>query len=67
MPVMDWYEEAERIYEIVRSGDHLLMHFKFDLCHFRNMQEKVPNSNREEDERLMTTIRRSTLDVFWSR
>ena len=52
-----WEEDTERIHKRVRSGYHLLMHFQYDLCHFRNIQGSKPNPNKEEDERFMVMIR----------
>ena len=54
-------ENSERSYEIGRIVDHLITHFQCDKFHFINIQGSV------KDERFLVTMRRSTLDEFWSR
>ena len=44
----------------------MLTHFQWDLCHFLNMKERDMESQRPEDEILMITIRRESLDNIWS-
>ena len=50
-----------------REGDHLLCAFQCDVCHFVNMQRRLPDSEKTSDELLLTCIRRAILDAFWSR
>ena len=40
--------------------------FQCDLCHFRNLKGSNPRANAE-DFLLLRTIRRASLDAFWSR
>ena len=40
--------------------------FQCDLCHFRNLKGLNPRANAE-DFLLLKTIRRASLDAFWSR
>ena len=43
------------------------MYFQCDLGYFSNIQVRDPNTNKNEDERLMVTIRQAILDAFWIR
>ena len=49
-----------------RVGDHLLVPFQCDLCHFRNLTDRDPGQS-VEDVRLIVAIRRANLDAFWAR
>lgn len=49
-----------------REGDHLMTTFQCDVCQFRNIKGHSP-SNDQSDTRLLTFIRRATLDAFWAR
>ena len=50
-----------------RDGDHLMVMFQCDLCHFRNIQQRDPNRRNASDAILLSCIRRATLDAMWSR
>jgi hypothetical protein len=50
-----------------RNGDHLMLTFQCELCHFRNIQGKDPMAGNKKHEDLMVHIRRCNLDAFWSR
>lgn len=50
-----------------RDGDHLLLSFQCELCHFRNMEGRNPVEKNNLDDRVLMLIRRATLDSFWSR
>ena len=50
-----------------RNGDHLLLSFQCELCHFRNMEGRNPVVGNNLDDRVLMLIRRATLDSFWSR
>ena len=49
-----------------RDGDHLLVPFQCDLCHFRNLTNRDPGQSVEY-VRLIVAIRRANLDIFWVR
>ena len=49
-----------------RDGDHLLLPFQCDLCHFRNLTNRDPGQ-AAEDVKLIVSIRRANLDAFWAR
>ena len=49
-----------------KNGDHLMIIFQCDLYHFRNMKGSNLRAN-VEDFLLFRTIRRASLDNFWSR
>jgi hypothetical protein len=60
-------KEADKTrYKVARDGDHLMMCFQCDGCHFRNVQGRDPQGSAEDDL-LLLAIRRATLDSFWSR
>ena len=49
-----------------RGGDHLVTMFQCALCHFRNIHLRDPGAG-PMDNRLLSFIRRATMDAFWSR
>ena len=58
--------EDKKRYLKARDGDHLMMSFQYDLCHFRNLMQKGP-VHSEADIRLVMDIRCVNLDAFWAR
>ena len=50
-----------------RDGDHLMTPFQCDTCHFVNIQRRLPVHGCPQDDLLLLTIRRVTLDSLWSR
>jgi hypothetical protein len=58
--------ETDR-YRRGRNGDHLMVPFECDLCHFRNMNKRDPSYESAKDRFTMTAIRRANLDAFWAR
>ena len=49
-----------------RNGDHLMIPFQCELCHYRNLKKMDPVRDKE-DVTLLRAIRRANLDAFWSR
>ena len=49
-----------------RNGDHLMIPFQCELCHYRNLI-KMNLVRDKEDVTLLRAIRRANLDAFWSR
>jgi hypothetical protein len=49
-----------------RNGDHFMGVFQCDLCHFRNIQKRDPDSSLQ-DALMLRCIRRANLDSFWAR
>ena len=49
-----------------RNGDHLMILFQCDLCHFRNLKGSNPRAN-EVEFLLLRTIRSASIHAFWSR
>ena len=49
-----------------RNGDHLMIPFQYDICHYRSLKEMDPVEDKE-DLTLLRAIRRANLDAFWSR
>ena len=60
-------EEDEGRFQEGRNGDHLMLAFQCDICHFRNIRGRDYISSRPDDQKLMICIRRANLDAFWSR
>jgi len=52
---------------MARDGDHLMVTFQCELCHFRNIQGKNPSARKARDYDMLCHIRRANLDAFWSR
>ena len=50
-----------------RDGDHLMTPFQCDICHFVNIQGRLPQASDEQDKLLLSTIRRVVLDSLWAR
>ena len=54
-------------FKAARDGDHLMVPFQCELCHFRNVQDRDPDAGSPEDVKMMVYMRRVNLDLFWSR
>lgn len=59
-------DDADR-FQVARDGDHLMVSFQCDLCHFRNIYGRNPVANHQVDRMALVCIRRANLDAFWSR
>ena len=59
-------EEDKTRHLVARNGDHLMIPFQCELCHFRNLKGCNPR-NIGVDFLLIRTIRRANMDAFWSR
>ena len=44
----------------------MLTNFQCDLCRFRNIKGRDPTEEINKYERLIISIRRASLDAFWS-
>ena len=51
---------------VARNGDHLLIPFQCEICHYRNLKGMDPTGTKA-DGILLRTIRRANLGAFWSR
>ena len=60
-------EEDKARFKCERDGDHLMVPFQCDLCHFRNLKGTNPEESDVRDQNLLVHIRRAVLDSFWSR
>ena len=60
-------EEEHSRFQTARPGDHLLISFQCELCHFRNVTGRNPSFNRPEHHTCLLFMRRTNLDAFWSR
>ena len=58
--------ENELWHLYARDGDHFLVPFQCDICHFKNLINRDPGQT-VEDIKLIVTIRRANLDDFWVR
>ena len=45
----------------------MLTHFQCGICHYQEIKGRDLVSLIQEDDTLLITIRRSSLDAFWSR
>ena len=61
-----WEVGLEGRYDKGRMGYHVITHFQCNFCHFRNMKERDPTERSNKDERLIISIKRVSLDAFWS-
>ena len=59
-------EEDRGRHIVARNGDHLLIPFQCEICHYRNLKGMDPTGTKD-DGILLRTIRRANLDAFWSR
>jgi hypothetical protein len=59
-------EEVDGEYVTARPGDHLMSIFQCEKCHFRNINQRDPETGRATDDWALTCIRRANLDSFWS-
>ena len=50
-----------------RAGDHMMIPFQCDTCHFRNITKRDPDLRDYRDLESLEYIRRASLDAFWSR
>jgi hypothetical protein len=50
-----------------RKGDHLMVPFQCDECHFRNITGRNPTSWKTSNSEMLEFIRRANLDAFWDR
>ena len=58
---------GEGRFEWARNGDHLMVPFQCELCHFRNVYGREPKKENLKDKELFRFARRANLDAFWSR
>jgi hypothetical protein len=56
----EWYTDA-------RDRDDLLVSFECNVCIFKKLWDREPNSELEVDKLAMMCIRRVNLNAFWSR
>ena len=49
-----------------RDGNGILQPFQYDLCWFKNLQLRDPNTDAIKDVQIIARIRRVNLDVCWS-
>jgi hypothetical protein len=56
-----------RRFKTGRAGDHLMTPFQCELCHFRNIYHRNPETRASLDQEALAFFRRASLDAFWSR
>jgi hypothetical protein len=62
------YEEDEdKQFKVARPGDHSMIPFQCELCHFRNISLWNPDQQDGCDLEILDMMRRANLDAFWSR
>ena len=50
-----------------RDGNHMMLPFQCDMCHFVNIQNRLLVRGRQADHLLLMVIHRANLDSFWAR
>lgn len=50
-----------------RNGDHVIVPFQCELCHFRNVYGREPEADNYKDKELFVFARKANLHSFWSR
>ena len=60
-------EDEDERFKVARAGDHLMIPFQCELCHFRNILSRNPDRHDANDLEILDTMRRANLDSFWSR
>ena len=60
-------DEDPKRFKEGRDGDHLMVPFQCDVCHFVNIQGRLPQASDEQDRLLLLTIQRVVLDSLWAR
>ena len=59
-------KEDEERYLHGRNGDHLMVAFQCELCHFRNLLGRDRQKEVVSDQQMFIHIRRASLDSFWA-
>jgi hypothetical protein len=59
-------EDEDERFKIARAGDHLMIPFQCELCHFRNILGRDPDRGDTIAFEILDTMRRANLDAFWS-
>jgi hypothetical protein len=59
-------DDVER-FIVARAGDHLMVPFQCEACHFRNVMRQDPVRSSSRDQEILDFMRRANLDAFWSR
>ena len=49
-----------------RNGDHMMVPFQCDICHFQNLKGQMPVPDSHQDNLLLLCLCRVILDSFWS-
>ena len=60
-------EDATTRFKVARAGDHLMVPFQCELCHFWNTMKRDPDRQIANDKEILDFMRRANLDAFWSR
>ena len=61
------FDEDPLRFKEVRDGDYLMTPFQCDICHFVNIQGRLPQALDKQDKLLLLTIQRVVLDSLWAR
>jgi hypothetical protein len=59
-------DDADQFF-VARAGNHLMVPFQCELCHFRNVMKRDTESRNWADQEILDFMRRANLDDFWSR
>lgn len=67
MGVNEILSDDPKRFKEARDNDHMMLPFQCDMCHFVNIQYRLPVRGRQADDLLLMVIRRANLDSFWVR
>ena len=51
-------------FKCARPGDHLMIPFQCEVCHFRNIMQRNPNRQLANDVEMLDLMQRANLDAF---
>lgn len=60
-------EDDDVRFKCAHTGDHLMVPFQCEVCHFQNILEWDPNLTQATNRETLDMVRRANLDAFWSR
>ena len=60
-------DDDPKRFKTARNGDHLMVPFQCDTCHFVNIQRRFPTDGNAQDQLLLLALRRVNLDSCWAR
>jgi hypothetical protein len=59
-------EDEDKRFKIARAGDHLMISYQCELCHFRDILLWNPDRHDPNNLEILDPMRQANLDAFWS-